>query len=144
MEFSSCRFDELANPWPFVAGEIIHDDDVAAEQFWAEDLLDIGLEGLTVDGAIEDAGRNEASQGQCGDERCRLPMAMGHSNPQTLAPRAPAVAARHVGGSPGLVDEHEALRRKIELPLEPVPAALQDVGAILLRGMGCLFLRVIA
>jgi hypothetical protein len=52
------------------------------------------------------------------------------------------VAARHVGGSPGLIDEHEALRREIELPLEPVPAAFQDVGAVLLRGMGCLFLRV--
>jgi hypothetical protein len=69
-------------------------------------------------------------------------MAMGHSNPEPLAPRAPAVAARHVGGSPGFIDEHEAIRREIELPLEPVPTASQDVGAVLLRGMGCLFLRV--
>ena len=62
-EFSSCRLDELANPWPFMARQVIHDDDVAAAQLWAEDLLNIGLKGLTVDGAVEDAGRNEASQG---------------------------------------------------------------------------------
>lgn len=36
-------------------------------------------------------------------------MAMRHSNPEPLASRAPAVAARHVGGGPGLIGEHEAL-----------------------------------
>ena len=29
VEFSSCCFDEFANPWPFVAREVVHDDDVA-------------------------------------------------------------------------------------------------------------------
>lgn len=105
-------------------------------------MLDIGLEGLTVDGAVEDEGRDEASQGQRTDEGRCFPMAMGHSNPEPLALRAPAVAARHVGGSPGLVNEHEALWYEIELSLEPVPATPQDVGTVLLRGMGCLFLRV--
>jgi hypothetical protein len=52
------------------------------------------------------------------------------------------MAARHVGGSPGLIDEHEALRLEIELPLKPVPTASQDVGTVLFRGMGGLFLRV--
>ena len=105
-------------------------------------MLDIGLEGVTVDGAVEDAGRDEAPQGERTDERCCFPMTMGHSDPEPLAPRASAMTARHVGGGPGLVDEHEALWREIELPLEPVPAASQDVGAVLFRGMGCLFLRV--
>lgn len=142
LELSSCHRDELANARALVAREIVHDNDIAGAQFWAEDLLDIGLEGLTVDGAVEYEGRDEASQGQCTDERCRLPMAMGHPNPEPLAPRAPAVAARHVGGSPGLVDKHQTLRREIELSLEPVPAASQDVGTVLLRSMGGLFLRV--
>jgi len=69
-------------------------------------------------------------------------MAMGHSDSEPLSPSASAMAARHVGGSPGLIDEHEALRLEIELPLKPVPTASQDVGTVLFRGMGGLFLRV--
>ncbi len=125
-----------------MAGEIVHDDDVTGAQFREEDLLDIRFEGFTVDRSVQHEGRDEASQGQCTDERCRLPMPVGHSDPEPLAPRAPAVAARHVGGSPGLVDEHEALRRQIELPFKPVPAASQDIGTVLFRSIGRLFLRV--
>ena len=105
-------------------------------------MLDIALEGIAVDGAVEHKRRDEASQGQRANECCGLPMAMRHPDPEPLAPRASTMAARHVGGSPGLVDEHEALRLEIELPIKPVAAASQDVGAVLLRGMGRLFLRV--
>ena len=54
-----------------------------------------------------------------------------------------SMAAGHVGGGPGLVDEDEALRVQIELAIEPVLALLQDVGAVLLDGRPGLFLRVI-
>jgi hypothetical protein len=52
------------------------------------------------------------------------------------------MAAGHIGGGPGFVDEDEALRVQIELAIEPVLALLQDVGAILLDGVASLFLRV--
>jgi hypothetical protein len=52
--------------------------------------------------------------------------------------------AGHVGLRPGLVDEDEALRIEVELAIEPGFAPLQDVGTILFRGMGGLFLRVIS
>jgi hypothetical protein len=41
------------------------------------------------------------------------------------------MAARHVGGRPGLIDEHKTLRVEIELAVEPVLAAFQDVGTVL-------------
>ena len=69
-------------------------------------------------------------------------MAMRVSHPQALAFGATAVAAGHVGGGPGLVDENQAFRFQIELAIEPVVALLQDVGPILLDGMPSLFLRV--
>ena len=53
------------------------------------------------------------------------------------------MAAGHVRGGPGLVDEDEACRVEIELPLEPLLALLQDVGAVLFDGVPGLFLRVI-
>ena len=52
IEFGTCRLNELTDPLTFVAGEVVHDDDVAWAQFWYEDLLDISLEGVTVDGAV--------------------------------------------------------------------------------------------
>jgi len=56
---------------------------------------------------------------------------------------APAMAARHVGGRPGFVDEHQLLGIEVELAVEPVLALLQDVGTVLLGGVRGLFLRVI-
>ena len=45
----------------------------------------------------------------------------------------------HVGLGPCLVDEDEPVGIEVELAVEPVPAALQDVGTVLLRGMDGLF-----
>ncbi len=46
-------------------------------------------------------------------------------------------------GSPSLVDEHQARRIEVELPLEPRLAPPQDIRPILLCGVRCLFLSVI-
>jgi hypothetical protein len=53
------------------------------------------------------------------------------------------MAAGHLGGGPGLVEEHQPGRVEIELLLEPVLAALQDVGAALFVRVRRLFLSVI-
>jgi hypothetical protein len=52
------------------------------------------------------------------------------------------MAAGHVGGGPGFVDEDEALRIQIALAVEPALPLPQDVGAVLLDSMASLFLRV--
>ncbi|CAK7261992.1 conserved protein of unknown function (plasmid) [Shinella sp. WSC3-e] len=69
-------------------------------------------------------------------------MAMRKADPQALASGASAVAAGHVCRSPGFVDENEARRIKVKLAVEPFLPPSQDIGAILLRGMRTLFLRV--
>ena len=53
------------------------------------------------------------------------------------------MAAGHVGGGPGLVDEDETLGFKIDLAVEPMLALPQDVRAVLLDRVPGLFLRVI-
>ena len=68
---------------------------------------------------------------------------MRYPGPSPFAAPAPAMAPRHVGGRPGLVDEHQLLGIKVELAVEPVLALLQDVGTVLLGGVRGLFLRVI-
>jgi len=70
-------------------------------------------------------------------------MAVREAHPQAFALGAPPVAAGHVGGGPGLVDEDETLGFEIDLTVEPVPALPQDVGTVLLDRVAGLFLRVI-
>ena len=57
--------------------------------------------------------------------------------------RAAATAARHIRRCPGFVDEDEAFGIKIELAVEPVLSALQDVRPILLCSVRGLFFHVI-
>lgn len=50
-----------------------------------------------------------------------------------------SIQAGHRCGEAGLIDEHELRRIEIELAIEPVPAPLQDVRAILLQCVRGLF-----
>jgi hypothetical protein len=78
---------------------------------------------------------HQAAKAQAGDERNRLVMAVRNGGAQSsAAPRASA-AARHLRRSPGLVDEHQAGRIKIESPGKPVAAPPQNVRALLLLGV---------
>jgi hypothetical protein len=54
------------------------------------------------------------------------------------------MTARHVGRSPGLIDEDQPLGIKVKLPVEPILSAFQDVGTVLLGRVRGLFLRVMA
>src|SRR6185437_2717082 len=135
--------DHLAYARPFVAGEVVHNDDGLVWQFGDEDLFDIGLEGITIDRTIEHPGLDDAARGQSGDAGCCFPMAVRNAGPQTFATPATAMSSRHVGRCPGLVNEDEPIPIELVLALTPGLALRQDIRAILLCGMGGLFLRVI-
>ena len=107
-----------------------------------QDLLDVGLEGVPVDGAVQDHGGDEARSAQGADESRRLPMAEGDWRAEPLTPRRPAMSAGHVRRSPGLVDENQPVRIEVELAFEPGEPTAQDVGTVLFLGPGRLFLRV--
>lgn len=138
------RLDGLADLPTLMAGEIVHDDDVTGREFRDEHLIDIGLEGVAVDGAVEDHGRDDAGQPKTGHEGRRLPVAVGDRGAKPLALRCPAALTRHVRRSPGLVDEDEALGIEARLCIAPVLPLLQDVGVVLLGCMRRLFLSVTA
>ena len=127
-----------------MAGQVVHDDNVAFAQFGNKDALDIGLEGVAIDRAVKHERRDHAARGQTGDESRRFPVAMGNADTQAFAAAAAAVRASHVGRSPGLIDKDQAFGIEIELAFEPGLAPLQDVGAVLLGRVRRLFLRVMA
>lgn len=139
-ESGAGRLDHLAHLRPLVAGQIVHDHDVARPEFGHENLVDIGLEGDAVDRPVEHEGRGDAAAAQSGNEGGRLPVPVRHADPQPLATGASAMPPRHVRRGPGLVDEDKPLGVEIELAVEPVSPPLHDVGAVLLgsvRGLFC-------
>ena len=129
-----------------MAGQIVHDDDVALAQFRDEDLVDVSLESETVDGSVDDKRRDEAAQRRGLNESAwfsnvrteRRPAGVDRAERDRQVRRAVLVEAA------GLVDEDQALGVEIELPFEPGLALLRDVGAALLGSVRGLFLRVMA
>ena len=140
---SAGGFDKLACARTLVAAQVVHDDDVAWLEFRNQDLLHIGFECIPVDRPVQHERRDHPAQAQTGDESRGLPVPMRHGRPQTLAFGRPTVAAGHVGLGPGFVDEDKPLRVKVELVIEPDLPLAAYVRAVLLAGMGRLFLRVI-
>mgnify|MGYP000877088408 CR=1 FL=1 len=139
----ACGFDCGLNAGAFVRGEIVHDDDVAWPQIGYQHAIDVGLEAAAIDRTIQHHGRHDTGQPQPGDECRGFPVTMRHGRTQPLAAQTPPVAARHIGGGPGLIDEDQPRRIEIGLDIEPLLPSRQDVGAILLRRVSGLFFHVI-
>src|SRR5215475_3869245 len=137
-----CNFDHLADSWYLVAGEVVYDYDGGWPGVGDENLLNIDFEGVPVDRSIEDPGGDDAGGGNPGDKGRGLPMAVRNSDLQTLSTRTAAVAAGHVGRSPGLIDEDEALGIKRGLAVEPILPPRHDIWPVLLTRVRGLFLRV--
>lgn len=133
------RFDGVARGRRLMARQVVHDDDVAGRELGHQHLADIGDERIAVDRAVEHHRGDHAGAVQAGDEGRGLPVSVGHARAQSLAAPAATVVTRHVGGRPGLVDEDQAFGIEVELAIEPLFPALQDVGAVLLGGMRRLF-----
>ncbi len=138
-ELGTCGADCAADRLPFVAAEVVDDDDIARLKGGDEHLLDIGQKGLAIDWAVDDAGRVDAIVAQRGQEGQRPPAALGNLGDQPFAAQRPSMAAGHIGLGPGLVDEDETRGIKLVLipfPLCPPPC---DVGTILFAGAQAFF-----
>jgi hypothetical protein len=70
-------------------------------------------------------------------------VAVWDGGPQPFAALAATVCSRHVGRCPSLINEDEPVPIELTLARTPSPPPRQDIRAILLCGMGSLFLRVI-
>ena len=112
-----------------MAGEIVHDDDVAGRERGTQLLLDPSRERGGVNRLIEDKGRVDPVAAQGSDEGHRLPMAKRHLGMKPFADRRPTTQRCHVGLGPGLVDKDEAPRIRPALVFLPLLAPPCDLGA---------------
>jgi hypothetical protein len=122
-----------------VGAEIVEDHDVARLQRRREELFDIGVEALAVDGPVEQAGRVVA---QGGKESRGLPLAVRDLVDEALSPWRPAAQAGHIGLRPGFIYEDQSPGVDEPLIGSPSFAVAADVRAILLARDEGLFLSV--
>lgn len=125
-ELGSCATDRLSDGWPFVAAQIVHDDDVAGRERRHKEPLDILCEALPVDRLVEHARSIDPVATERRKEGHRAPMTVGHFGVEPLTDRRPTTQRRHVGLCPGFVDEDEASRIKSTLILLPPFAPPRD------------------
>jgi hypothetical protein len=134
--------DRSSHGLSLVGAEIVEDHDVARLQRRREELFDIGVEALAIDGPVEQAGRFDAVVAERGEESRSLPLALRDLVDEALSPWRPAAQAGHVGFRPGFIDEHQALGVDEPLIGSPSSAVAAYVRAILLARDKGLFLTV--
>lgn len=127
------RLYGFTNTGDFVAGQVVHDDDIAGLEAGGKNLLGIGLEGGAVHGPVQHHGGTQAAQAQAGDEGGCLPMSPRRRGAQALATPGAAAQPGHVRFGAGFVYEDKPFRVEPSLPPAPELTLLRDVGAILFR-----------
>lgn len=135
------RLDGFAYSSDLVAGEIVHHHDVASFQDRHQMLFDPGSEQLAVDAAFDREWSDKPLGPQGAQKSRRLPTSARSLVNQTRAERRATIGARHVGFSPGFVDENGFGRIDQLLRRTPRRALLDHIGAILLAGNQRLFFR---
>jgi hypothetical protein len=133
------RSDGRSNGLALVAAQVVDDDNVGGFEGGDEKLLHIGREVDGVDGAVEDRRCVDPVMAKGGQEGQGFPMTVRRLGVEPPSPSAPAMAARHVGLGPGLVDKYQAPGIDLSLVALPTPAPPRNVTPILLAGQHAFF-----
>src|SRR5919206_2245323 len=91
-----------------------------------------GAETLAVEGTVEHIGHTDPGRAQAGNKRGQLPMTMRDTGLQPQTARTSAIAPRHVGGRPRLVDEDQAIGIERWLAADEHTPGLGYIRAVLL------------
>ena len=100
--------DQIADEFIFVAAQIVHDDDVTWLDRWQQNLLNIVLEAVAVDGPPDGERGCHAVEAQGSNEYYGCPAACSHLCHEGFAFLKPTPESGHVCLDPCFVDEDEA------------------------------------
>ena len=133
-EANSSSRKQLADVMDFVGGEIVEDERVTLAQLRTEHLLKISREHLSIDGAFDQKWRLDAFMAQGRNEGGALPVAVRDGADTTLAYRAAAMVAGHLGVQAGFINKHQLADIPVRLLPSPMPPGGFNVRPILLGG----------
>ena len=132
--FRPDRFDGLDHAVGFVAGEIVHHDDVVWAKHWNQEVIDESLKHQRIGRAFGDHRRGNSLQTNRRNHRRRIPMSAGHCIEKPFSLQGTSVLPSHVGLGAAFVQENQTIG--IDLRQLPFPGStlLFYFGAILLAG----------
>lgn len=131
--------DGATDGWPLVAGEIVHDHDIACRECREEALLNIIEEAVAVDGLIQYARCVDPVTAQRGKEGHGFPVAIRRFGVKPLSFWSPASQGSHVCLRPGFVNEDQPRWIKPPLIFLPLRAPSCDPGTKLFGGQYAFF-----
>ena len=118
-----------------VGREVVEDDDIAGSERRHQDLLDVGAEGVVVDGPIKDGGGGQRGGPERRHHGMRLPVTAGRMVGNPHAAETARVATDQIRGDAGFIDEHILARIVERLGLDPPAAGRGDVRPALFVGV---------
>ena len=103
---------------------------------------DIGGEHVTIHCPVKDHRSNNARGAKRSHQCCRLPVAVRNTGTTPFATSGAASTAGHLGIGAAFINEEQPLDLKVILTFKPALTRGFYIIAILLTGMGSLFLTV--
>lgn len=140
VEFGAAGLNGKPDARDLVGGQIVHNDDIAWAQYGDQHLLDPSQEALSVHRTIEKHRRNKTRKRETADKGDGLPMTVRNRGAATFAFRGPATKPCHLRRKAALIDKDQVFGIKIVLAGEPILARGLYISALLLAGVGGLFL----
>lgn len=132
----------LGNAGHLVRAEVVHHDDIARSQYRHQCLLDPGAKGMAIDGAVEHAGRRQATGTQGADKRGRMPVAIRRLPGASRSFGRTSPCRGHVGTGPSLIQKYQAPHVQMVLLSGPGMTGLRYVRPFPLGGTDRLFFRL--
>ena len=133
------RRDGFFHASHLVAAEVVQDHDVPGLQRGTQKLPHPGQEEFPIHRPVGDQRSRQLIVPQSGKKSGRLPIAIGGRCDAALPPGRAAIAPRHVGRGPGLIDEHELSCVHVRLHRVPGAPRHLHVLALLLAGVQSFF-----
>lgn len=132
--FRPDRFDGLDHAIGFVAGEIVHHNDVAWAKNGNQEVINESLKNQSVGRAFGDHRCGNSLQTNRRNHRRRIPMSAGHRVEEPFSLQSTPVLSSHVGLGAAFVQENQTIG--IDLRQLPFPgnALFLYLGAILFAG----------
>lgn len=134
-KFGTDRLDGFADTTDFVAGEIVHDHQVAGTKRGDKLLLDIGPKHVAVHRSIHHQRRRDTIDTEPCDQCRRLPMTVGNLGHQAMTAGSPAASTGHLGIGTRFIDEDQSAGVEVRPPKSPCRTSLSDIWPVLLSGM---------
>lgn len=125
------RFNRQSSPLGFVAGEIVHHNQVAGLQCGSQKRFAESNETNTVHRTVEYHCRTCSIQCDRMHKRVGLPATCRYRLNKTLTTEGPTPQTSQIRLQAGFIEKHEPFRVYIRLTLEPVSAFENDVFSIL-------------